>query len=542
MTRPGKSRSAVKPERPAAQLDGARGEQQDQHNDKFRVLCESAPLGIFECDQSGEVTYHNRQLLELAGLGPDVHVREAWAQGIHPDDLPAMVADWQNTVKQGKQWQYDYRMQTPHKGMRWMRVLLTPTACDASGRPVSFVGTVEDITDRKAAEATLQASHDELEAHVARRTRELSLANELLLQEAADRRHSEESLRDSETRFRQLAENIDEVFWVSAIDPRRVLYVSPAYAKIWGRSCESLCEDFQSFLDSMHPDDRQRMQESLPRARLGGYDEIYRIVRPDGSVRTIRSRAFPVRDDQGTVYRIAGIAQDITESKLVEEELLAEQRFLEHLLQVQEGERKLVAYDIHDGFVQAVIAAGMHLEGLGVDPDVRESTRKKLEVPLRLLRECAEEARRMISGLRPPIIDEQGLVAAIEYLINEAPTRAAKVEFHHDVSFGRLDGVLEGTLFRIVQEALTNVERHSQSKVAQVTLSQRGDRLSLVVEDWGIGFDPQNIPHRKFGLRGIRERARLFGGAAVIESTPGRGTRISVEVPLKSPFGHLPHG
>lgn len=511
-----------------------------QQNDKFRILCESAPLGIFECNESGDVTYHNRQLLELAGLESGARLRESWAGAIHPDDVPAMVADWQKNVRQGKQWQYDHRLQTPHNGLRWMRVLLTPTTRDASGEPVSFVGTVEDITERKTAEERLLASRDELEAHVAHRTRELSLANELLLQEAADRKRSEESLRASETRFRQLAENIDEVFWVSEIDPRRVLYVSPAYETIFGRTCESLYEDSQSILVSIHPDDRQRIEESLPRARLGGYDETYRIVRLDGSVRTIRSRAFPVRDDEGRVYRVAGIALDVTESKRIEEELLAEQRFLEHLLHVQEGERKLVAYDIHDGFVQGVAAAGMHLEGLAVDPDVRPLTREKLQTPLRLLRESVDEARRMISGLRPPIIDEQGVVAAIEYLIHEAPLGSASVEFRHDVTFDRLEGVLEGTLFRIVQEALSNIYRHSRSDAAHVTLTQRGDQLSLVVEDWGIGFDPLAIPHRKFGLRGIRERARLFGGTAAIDSTPGRGTRISVEMPLKSPFAHLP--
>ncbi|MBI3839006.1 MAG: PAS domain S-box protein [Planctomycetia bacterium] len=669
MPRLGKSKlvdvpQAVQPpcDGPQRRLAPRKQTQTQQNALKFRVLCESSPLGIFECDRQGQLTYHNRQMADLVGMSPGESLRDVWFHAIHPDDLPILRDGWERTLASGTQWRQDYRLQTRHQGTRWVRVLLTPTQSDASGRPLSFVGTVEDITERKMAEEVLRASHHELEAHVARRTQELSVANELLLQEVADRkqaererqefaslvensgdfialadlnghllflnetgrklvglerdesltgktladflppesaRHSrerefpavkaegrwmgesqlrnvktskhvdvlvnsflvgdpeshqplciatvqrditdrkrsEEAVRASEHRFRQLADNIDEVFWVSEFDPRKILYVSPAYSEIFGCSCESLYQDPNSYLNIVHPDDRQRIVESLPKVRQGGYDEIFRIVRFDGSIRTIRSRGFPVRNEAGEVYRVAGIAEDITERKQVEEELLAERRFLEHLLQVQEGERKLVAYDIHDGFVQAVIAAVMHLEGLGVDPGVLPAAREKLEVPLNLLRDSIEEARRMISGLRPPIIDEQGLVAAIDYLINEQPSRPTKVTFHHAVKFDRLDGVLENTLFRIVQEALTNVFRHSQSKTAQVNLIQSADRLRLTVEDWGIGFDPRKIKGRQFGLRGIRERARLFGGTAIIHSSPGLGTRISVELPLKLAFG-----
>ena len=127
-------------------------------------------------------------------------------------------------------------------------------------------------------------------------------------------------------------------------------------------------------------------------------------------------------------------------------------------------------------------------------------------------------------------------MAAIEYLIHEASQRPTKILFDHAVDAARFEPLLEGAMFRIVQEALANVLRHSQAPVAQVTLLQSPDRLSLIVEDWGIGFDPRQIVGRQFGLHGIRERARLFGGTTRIDSTPGQGTRISVELPLKAAF------
>ncbi len=425
---------------------------------------------------------------------------------IHADDRGLVLQALRDPSSQGS-FDFECRIVLPSKApdqtcTRWVRVVALPTRSSAGEAPTAFAGTVEDITARKLVE---------------------------------------ESVRASERQFRQLAENIKELFWVSEVDPRKILYVSPAYREIWGRTPESLYEAANSFLEAVHPDDRRRVEASLPKARLGNYDEVYRVVHPDGSIRTVRARAFPVRNDNGEVYRIAGIVEDITKTKQVEEELQAERRFLQHLLQVQEGERKLVAYDIHDGFVQLVIAAVMHLEAVGVDPDVRERTRENLKLPLKLLRNSIEEARRMISGLRPPIIDEQGLVAAIEYLIHEGrPRRDAEVSFEYPVDFPRLDPVLEGALFRIVQEALTNVHRHSQAKAAQVSLTQNSDRLKLVVEDAGGGFDPEQVTGRQFGLRGIRERARLVGGTATIDSTPGKGTRISVQVPLKSLLGDSP--
>ena len=128
--------------------------------------------------------------------------------------------------------------------------------------------------------------------------------------------------RESEDRFRQLAENIREVLWMT--DPRKkeMIYVSPRYEATWGRTCESLYASPRNWLEAIHPEDRERVQKaSLSKQISGEYDELYRIIRPDGSVRWIQDRAFPVRDDSGEVYRIVGIAEDITKRKDVEQAL-----------------------------------------------------------------------------------------------------------------------------------------------------------------------------------------------------------------------------
>lgn len=127
------------------------------------------------------------------------------------------------------------------------------------------------------------------------------------------------SLRERERLVRELVEHIREVFWLTTPDKESMLYISPGYEEIWGRTRRQLYQHPKSWLDAIHPEDRDRVRGALPRQARGEYDVEYRIVRPDGEVRCIRDRAFPIRDEQGQVQRIAGIAEDITDRWHAEE-------------------------------------------------------------------------------------------------------------------------------------------------------------------------------------------------------------------------------
>jgi len=222
--------------------------------------------------------------------------------------------------------------------------------------------------------------------------------------------------------------------------------------------------------------------------------------------------------------------QEITQREQVEAALRQEQELLEHLLSLSDNDRKLVAYEIHDGLVQYVTAALMHLDSfLHVMPS--GTPRESIDVSRQLLRDALAEARRLISGLRPPILDEAGVVAALEYLVGEQ-TDNRRIELVHNVHTPRFSPLIESALFRICQEALTNVRKHSKAGHVRVELNEEAGRVRLSVGDDGVGFDPAQITARTFGLQGIRERARLLGGQATIESTPGTGTRVIVELPV----------
>src|SRR5262249_4145119 len=135
-------------------------------------------------------------------------------------------------------------------------------------------------------------------------------------------REVERALQESEERFRQMAENIHEVLWMTDPEKNRVIYVSPGYEAIWGRTRQSLYDSPRNWVDAIHPEDWERvLNAALSKQSSGQYDETYRIIRADGSVRWIQDRAFPIRNESGHVYRIVGIAEDITRRRQAEEAL-----------------------------------------------------------------------------------------------------------------------------------------------------------------------------------------------------------------------------
>ena len=227
------------------------------------------------------------------------------------------------------------------------------------------------------------------------------------------------------------------------------------------------------------------------------------------------------------------------ERRQAEEHSLKEQQYLRHLLELQDRDRQMVSYEIHDGFVQQLAAAIMHfaafrrLKGEGDD-----QVWKSFEAGIQTLNDCMREARQLIRGLRSPILDEFGVVAAVEDLISHGAPGKPEIEFVHDLDGQRLAASLENTVYRIVQEGLANACRHSRSERVFVRLTQRERYLQIEVQDWGIGFDPQEVGDGHFGLEGIQKRARLFGGSAIIKSTVGKGTRIVVQLPLAGDAGN----
>jgi hypothetical protein len=245
------------------------------------------------------------------------------------------------------------------------------------------------------------------------------------------------------------------------------------------------------------------------------------------------SQVYPVFDAAGKVTQLAIYAQDITQRRVAEQKAQAEQRRLRRALAASDRQQQLTAYDIHDGMAQYLLVAKMEFQTFeqlrSQDP---EEASRSFETGLAMVDRSLTQARRLI-GVSPPILEELGLIMAIEHLVHDWQAEAQPViEFDADVQFDRLSAAVENAVFRIVQEGMTNACTYSHSDRIRIALTQKGTVLHISVQDWGVGCDVQNLKQDGFGLESIRERARLLGGQTQFESVPGKGTQISAQLPL----------
>ena len=210
------------------------------------------------------------------------------------------------------------------------------------------------------------------------------------------------------------------------------------------------------------------------------------------------------------------------------------------LIQAQEEERRRVAYELHDGLTQVVAAAHQHLQAFAhYHPPEEPERRRELERALGLVRRAVGDSRRVIADLRPTELDDFGLATAIRMRIDELREEGWRISYDADPQEVRLPPAVETALFRVFQEALTNVRKHARSDRARVTLRRGEHDARLEVRDWGQGFSPgeasaANGRGERIGLSGMRERVALLGGEFEIESRPGAGTVVVATVPLKA--------
>jgi PAS domain S-box-containing protein len=490
-----------------------------------------------------------------------------------------------------------------------------------------------------------------------------------VVRDITERQRAQQALQASEERFRQLAHHIREVFWMSDAGRTEIIYVSPAYEEIWGQSCQSLYLRPQNWIESVYPEDRKRVQASQELQSLGDYDEIYRIIRPDGTVRWIQDRAFPIRDDTGKIYRMVGIADDVTKrkqawdalgesearkraimqaaldgiitidhdgrmielnpaaekifahnrSKLIGENIAeivpasfrvwfedglansfagekgptlgsrvempalradgsrfpaeftitriklagrpmftiyirditqhkraeTELRALpQRIIKAQEAERSRIARELHDGINQMIASVKMRLHKVESSlPDLKPAAREILARCDRLLVKVLEENRRIAHNLRPTDLDTLGLSDACTSFCNEVQSRTGlKVQCRMGLPSDRLPAVVELHLFRIVQEAINNIEKHAKANIVKLQFRTEANAVLLKIQDDGEGFNPQTVTGRKnkghgLGLSNMRERALSLGGTYELVSAKGKGTTILVRTPLTEEKG-----
>ena len=341
-----------------------------------------------------------------------------------------------------------------------------------------------------------------------------------------------EALRESEARFRQLAESIHEVFWMTNVEKNETLYISPAYEEVWGRSCSSLLAEPQDWVEALHPDDRDRVVEAMfQNQAAGNYDEQFRIVRPDGTVRWIHDRAFCVRDQTGSVYRLAGIAEDVTIRRQLEKQVL----------EVSDREQARLGRELHDSLCQLLVSVGFNVNALKTDLE-------KISAPgaaatgriSQKLGEAIKMARDVSHGLCLASDTGDDLGAALSQLAQNTTADygiLCQAECTVSDRFAAPDVALQ--VYRIAQEAVHNAVKHAKARRVLIRLAAGNGQAVLSVADDGCGFAHPPEPGRSgLGLEIMKHRASVICGNLEVRSGaegPARGTVVTCRFPARHP-------
>ncbi len=351
----------------------------------------------------------------------------------------------------------------------------------------------------------------------------------VVVNDVTERLRTEAALRESERRFRALATAAP--VGIFEVDLRGACsFLNERGAEIFGKPA-SECRGF-GWMEHVFPEDLERLQQRWEESRVRGEEIVHelRVGGTDGRVRWIEGAGRPLVDAWGEIRGYIGTLTDVTERRHAE---LERRRFLAEVVQAQEDERRRIATEIHDDPVQAMTAVEMRLESLRRRLEGAEA--ETLDEVTAAVQDTVARLRGLLFGLRPPGLDREGLAAALRPLL-ERLSRESDVRFDLEDQMLREPPLEARTvLYRIGQEALANVRRHSQAGRVHVTLADRQEGALLRVRDDGIGFDPGTVDEERpghLGLVSMRERAETAGGRFRVASADGRGTLVEAWVPF----------
>ncbi|MEP6635807.1 MAG: PAS domain S-box protein, partial [Acidobacteriota bacterium] len=396
-----------------------------------------------------------------------------------------------------------------------------------------------------------------------------------MVRNIAERKQVQKALRESEERFRAAFEQAN-VGIVQASFDGFLQTVNPGFCKIVGYS-EGEAKGLP-IRDITHPEDYAKEEELtrlLMAGEIGGYTLEKRFLRKDGSIIWGQMTAAFVRQESGEPFYMLAIIEDITDRKRTEGELkkineelegriadrtvelmvmnanlqaeISERRrqererasIMRRLLIAQEDERRRIARDMHDHFGQQLTTLLLKLGMLREDYGNVERLSEQVETLEGVARQLDSDVDFLVWELRPTALDDLGLQdALINYTQDWSQHFSIPIEVHtHGIAKENLNWEIETVLYRIVQEALNNIAKHAQAKGVSVLLEHRAETLSLIIEDDGLGFDPETAfetKGKRLGLVGMVERAALVNGTAEFESQPGLGTTVYVRIPVSA--------
>ena len=476
-------------------------------------IIDGSPIPMFVIDRDHKVTHWNTALEALTDLKrEEVMGTTNWWRAFYAAHRPVLadlIVDGASAKEielyyKGKCWKSPlisgaYEAEDHYKALggdgKWLHFTASPVK-NFGGSIIAAIETLQDVTERKKAERALQ---------------------------------------ESEKSYRELFEVALDAIWVNDAKGN-ILKANEAAEKLTGISSEELARsNIKAFLG----EDGLRLAKNITHRLLKGealaqpYEQ--HLVRRDGTEATVMLTTSPILSD-GRLVAVQNIARDITEQKRMHENL---RFYLQEITRAQEEERQRIARELHDSTVQTLIALLHQLENLLGNKaalPVREA--KALWGFYESIRDVVREVRRFSRDLRPSILDDLGLLPALEWLTGELTKEyGVKTSLKVMGSECRFSPEAELVLFRIVQEALRNIAKHAQADKAEVKVEFDKHSVQATISDDGVGFEflqsfGDLVKTGKLGLAGMQERVQLLGGSLKLKSKVGRGTTIVAKVPI----------
>ncbi len=484
-----------------------------ESEDRFRVMADSCPTMLWVTGREGGNQFINRMYREFTGASYEQVEGGKWRLLVHPDDAPEYVGAFDRAVREQTPFRAEARVRRADGEWRLLGSYAQPRL-SSGGEFLGHVGLSADITERKQAE---------------------------------------QALRTSEEKFRQLTENIREVFWMMSPSADEILYVSPVYEQVWERTCESLYKDPMSWAEAIHPDDVEKAQALFARQIQGeAIESEYRIRTPGGQEKWIRDRASPVSDEAGRLIRVVGIAENITDQKHYEEDLVhawegadaanrAKSRFLANMSHEIRTPMNGVI-----GMLQLLSGTDLTVEQREYAQVAQTSGRTLLALIDDILDLSKIEARKIT--LEKLDFDPRRTMEDIVQLLR-VQAAAKGLELHSRVS-ADIPLLLQGDAHRL-RQVLTNLAGNAikftergEVRLEAVLLEKQGGTATVRFEiaDTGIGVRPDQGTQlfspftqadgsttRKYGGTGLglaisKQLVELMGGAIGFDSQEGRGS------------------
>jgi PAS domain S-box-containing protein len=471
-------------------------------NERFLYASKASSEALWEWDFETQEFYASEAYTDMFGwTSNDQRTLEQWKNLIHPDDRDATIESYLRAVEDPStlRWNKEYRyrrLDGNYSHVIDKAVILR----NEKGELKKIIGAIQDVTAQKLAE---------------------------------------ENTRFFNERFDIMMRATNDLIWDWNLETNNIYRDEAGLKKVYGVSDNKSIENVFNWLDRIHPSDKKKarktMDEIMQSTSQNTFEIEYRFRRDDGTYSHVYDRGIILRNHKGEPVRMIGAAQDITERKMLEKELLLnelekQKAINQATVDTQEHERGEIGRELHDNVNQVLTTTKLYLDLAQNSPELKD---EMIQKSTNNIINVINEIRQLSRTLMDPSIGDLGLVDSIKDLTeNINLTRKLQVKLNVDEKIENvLDQNQKLTIFRIIQETMNNALKHAKANTAHVSIVRSRGHIHLTIEDNGIGFEMHSVK-KGVGLKNIQNRVYLVNGNYTIETAPGKGCRIFIKFPI----------